>query len=386
VVVDTPGLFVPAERLLTARATGVVGYGCWSDRRTTRTEEDTVAFDYAAKIQALLAKAASCRDLRNDEEASMFQAKAEELMDKYRIAEEEALAVDPQAVSPISKKIVIKTSAQGQGDLSGFYIEMFRNICRHTGVRMYIEVTRDWSQMGTVVGYEGDVRYTEFLWTAALMMFSTRIDPTWDRTKDEDENIFILRQAGIERRRIADMAWGTGDDAAARSKVQRIYKREAARRGEDIMATGLGFTTATYRQAYAQAFVNTLNRRLRDARDAADSVGGALVLTGRMERVDEAFYEMFPNLRPRPADEMGVWVDPRESCDRCKKAKTVCREHSHLRDRTWTQADERRWQAQNNSSSARAGRASGTTAAEGVILSRTERAGRLDPSGVAIEG
>lgn len=343
-----------------------------------------MGFDYAAKIQALLLKAESCQGLGNDEEASMFRAKAEELMGKYRIAEEEALAVDPGSVLPIVKPILIKRPVDGQGDLSSFYTDIFRAICQHTGVRVHTAYTGDWGIMATVVGYEGDVRYSEFLWTGAYLMFSTRIDPTWDSTKSEDENIFWLRQAGIERRRIADMAWGNGEDAAARSKVQRIYKREAARRGEDIAAAGLGFSTSTYRQAYADAFLTTLRRRLREARDAADSLGGGLVLHGRADRVDEAFYEKFPNLRPSnvPAT---PWVDPTTTCEKCKKAKTTCNDHAYMRERSWTKADEARYRARHHSTSARAGRSSGTVAAEGVVISKTERAGRLDPSGVAIE-
>lgn len=342
-------------------------------------------FDYAAKIQSLIANAEN--EALADEVRATYRAKAEELMRKYRIAEEEALAADPGSALPIIKAILIKRPDQGQGDLSSMYSEIFRLICQHTGVRVHIAYTGDWGLMATVVGYDGDVRYTEFLWTAAYLMFSTRIDPTWDKTKSDDENIFFLRQAGIERRRIADMAWGNGEDAAARSKVQRIYKREAARRGEDIVAAGLGFTTATYRQAYADAFLTTLRHRLREARDAADSTGGGLVLHGRTERVAEAFYTKFPNLRPDTRPVVSEpWVDPTTTCPKCAKAKTTCNDHSYMRERAWTAADERRYHARTHSTSARAGRSSGQSAAEGVTISRTERAGRLDPSGVAIEG
>jgi hypothetical protein len=340
-------------------------------------------FDYAAKIQGLIANAEN--EALDEGVRATYRAKAEELMRKYRIAEEEALAVDPTSSSPISHSLLIKRAGQGQGDLSSMYGQIFHTIARHTGVRVNIGYTGDWALSATTVGYEGDVRYTEFLWTAAYLMFSTRIDPTWDANRSEAENIFLLRQSGIERRRIADMAWGNGEDAAARSKVQRIYKSEAARRGEDAVASGLGFSTATYRQAYADSFLHTLARRLRDARDAADSVSGGLELHGRADRVDEAFYTMFPNLRPSTAV-AEVWTDPRTDCPKCQKAKSgACNDHAYMRDRGWSKADEARYNARHNSSSARAGAASGRTAAEGVTISRTERAGRLDPSGVALE-
>jgi hypothetical protein len=344
-------------------------------------------FDYAMKIQGLLANAEN--EALPDDVRATYRTKAEELMRKYRIAEEEALAVDPGSSSPIVHSLLIKRPDQGQGDITHSYTEIFRIIARHTGVRAHTARTGDWGLMATVVGYEGDVRYTEFLWTAAYLMFSTRIDPTWDPSKSENENIFFLRQAGIERRRIADMAWGNGHEAAARSRVQRIYKQEAARRGEDVLAAGLGFTTATYRQSYADSFVHTLAMRLREARDAADSLGGGLELHGRSERVDEAFYTKFPTLRPdtRPVPAADAWVDPRLACPKCKKAKSgACNDHSYMRPRAWTEADERRAWNREHSTSARAGRASGRSAAEGVTISRTEKAGRLDAANVALEG
>lgn len=234
--------------------------------------------DFSNKIAALLASADD--ESYPDNIRAGYRAKALELMDKYNVAEEEALASDPTSSLPIVHTILIRKPGQGNGDLGHMYREMITYIARHTGVRIHVETLSDWGQSATVVGYEGDVRYTELLWTGAYLMFATRIDPTWDPAKPESENIFFLRQAGIERRRIADMAWGNGDDAAARSKVQRIYKQEAARRNEDVLAAGLGFNTKHYRDAYAQAFLTTLNRRLREARDAADSVHGQMVFLG----------------------------------------------------------------------------------------------------------
>lgn len=343
-----------------------------------------MGFDYAAKIQALLANADD--EGNSDAARATYRAKAEELMSTYRIAEEEALAVDPGSVAPIVHTVLIRKAEQGGGTLAYRYDEIFRLVSQHTGVRVHIARTSTWDTLATVVGYEGDVRYTEFLWTAAYLMFATRIDPTWDLAKSDADNIFLMRQAGIERRRIADMAWGNGEDAAARSKVQRIYKQEAARRGEDVVAAGLGFNTSNYRAAYADAFVATLRRRLREARDAADTVTGGMVLHGRAGRVDEAFYTQFPHERPS-TEAATPWVDPRTGCAKCAKAKSgACNDHSYMRSRSWTAEDERRHQSRTNSTSARAGAASGRTAAEGVTISRTERAGRLDPSGTAIEG
>lgn len=330
-------------------------------------------FDYAAKIQALLAKAESTQD-QFPAEAAAFRATAERLMDKYRIDQEAALATDPGSSAPIKSEITLWTGTTG---MATWYRAVFNAITHHTGCRWAGEYKAN-GYVGVVVGYEGDVRYTEYLWTAALLMFSTRIDPRWDDTLPEAENIWRLRNAGIQRRVIADRAWGNGAEASARSKVQRIYTRECERRGEAVRAAGLGHQTDVYRYGYAQAFHNTLVARLRDARDAADSDRGGLVLHNRAERVDEAFYGWFPAYRPNPNPEPYVAVP----CPKCT-ADRQCRAHR------WSATDEARYVRWNESASARAGQASGTHAAEGVVIGRDAgRSSRVAPATErsAIEG
>lgn len=343
-----------------------------------------MARDYATIIRGLLAHAEN--EANPDSVRAEYRAKAEAYMREYRVAEEEALATDPGSVSPVSKVIVIRKAGTGRGDLAGHYTLVWSSIARHTGIRYRTAYDNDYSVTATVVGYEGDVRYAEFLWTAAYLMFSTRIDPTWSAERSEAENIFLLRNAGIQRREIADRAWSNGHEAAARSRVQRIYVTEAKRRGQDVVAAGLGFDTKTYREAYADEFVQTLRYRLREASDAADSTGGGLVLHGRSDRVDEAYYALFPKDRPSDGP-VEAYVDPTTTCPKCQAAKTTCNDHKAWRPRAWTKADEARSQRQAYSPSARAGRSSGRSAAEAVNVQRGHtKANRLDASGRAIEG
>lgn len=325
-----------------------------------------MGFDYAAKIRNLL-DAAEATDRTAEREtdpeaaegyrksAANYRALAEKFMRDYRIAEEEALAAGDGS-EPIEATVVLTT--RPGTDMSYWYRVVFATVAAHTGVRHHIANVRrehhdatgrvdrvTYDLVATVVGYEGDIRYTEYLWTAAYLMFSTRVDPVWDDSRTEAENIYLLRNAGIERKRIANQAWGNGDVAAARSRVQRIYLRECELRNETPMAAGLSHDTKTYRTAYAQSFRDTLARRLQVARDAADSVGGAMVLHGRADRVDEAFYARFPMYRPSDTPPV-----PAEPCKRCQPGKP-CRTHR------WTATDEARWQRANHSPSARAGRA-----------------------------
>lgn len=357
---------------------GVLAYPHVTPTGGVVPKEDIMGFDYAGKIRALLAHAED--EALSDEARASYRAKAMQFMRDYQIAEEEALAVDPTSAVPIT--VVIDMSAPNW-DLRAHYPTMMQRIANHTGVRVHAQTGVDYkSWRFTLVGYEGDIRYTEFLWTAAYLMFSTRIDPVWDDSLSEAENIYRLRQAGWKRKDIADRAYGSGagEEAKNRSKVQRIYRQEVAKRGEDAIASGLSFNAQNYRQAYADQFIQTLTRRMMQARDAVDSVGGGMVLHGRKARVDEAFYEVFPKLRPSTDP-----VPAPKPCDACAKAKSGhCRQHPAY---TWTKADQARWERQQYSSSARAGRAAGSSAAAGVNLTRgTARTSRIEPSGRSIEG
>lgn len=358
-----------------------------------------MGFDYAGKIRGLLAKADSAEKLGNDGEAAAFRAKAQEWMKRYQIAEEDALAVDPTLVEPILVTIELTPPAS---DLTGYLPMIADVLARHCEVRLYHTTVAWTTHRWQVVGYEGDVRYFELLWTSAYLMFSTRIDPHWDDTISTEENIHRMRRAGHTRREIAQRAFGDGNLPANRSKVQRIYVAQARAAGEDPAAAGLGFQAKDYRREYAQAFVDRLTRRLREARDAVNAVGGVVVLAGRAERVQEAFYTLVPEARPTQQPVV-AYKDPRDTCPRCiaLRAKELkkpveeqrpadeiaCQAHAYMKPRKWTEADEARWQRRYNGQSARAGRASGREAADGVHLRGTASptAKRVEAANRAIE-
>lgn len=361
-----------------------------------------MGFDYAGKIRGLLATADSHEANGNDGLAATFRAKALEWMDKYKIAEEDALAADPTSAEPELRLIDLTPPPS---DLAGYLPLIAASIARHCEVRIFTTRPGWTSYRFHVVGYEGDLRYFELLWTSAYLMFSTRIDPHWDDALLEEYNIHRLRRAGHTRKEIADRAWGpgAGSIAANRSKVQRIYVAQAKIAGEDPAAAGLGFQAKDYRRAYAEAFQTRLVRRMTEARDAANAVGGVVVLAGRKERVQDAFYRLVPDAQPVTTVSK-EFADPTLSCDRCialrakelKKpvqiqrdpASVTCQEHAYMRPQKWTAADEARWQRQQNGSSARAGRAGGREAADGVALRGTASttANRLDPANHALEG
>lgn len=320
-------------------------------------------FDYAGKVRTMLAMADSHRAAGEDDMAAHCEATAHRIMRDYKIDQEATLATDPTAEAPTH---VVMEFTVTDFMVSGYYPTILRAIAQHTGVMVKIQhINRGYRV--TFVGYETDLRYTEFLWTSTYLMFSTRITPVWSADRSEEDNIFLMRNAGLERRVIADAAGWDGTKAASRSRVQRVYVREAGRRNEPVLAAGLGFDTKTYREAYAQAFVTRLNSNFRAARDAADSVGGAMIFHGRAERIAAAFDELFP---PAPKTDVKPWVDPTKDCVKCAKAKTTCNDHSYMRERVWSRRDQLAAERREYSTSARAGRTSGRIAADGVNIAR----------------
>jgi hypothetical protein len=160
------------------------------------------------------------------------------------------------------------------------------------------------SLLAVLVGYESDVRYAIMLHTVVRMAFSGKLEPKVDPELSSDDNVYTLRNAGIERQRIAVMmGWG-GDAEGGTSKVTPAYKRACRARGEDPLVVGRSVNAKTYRESFADAFVSGVYYRLL-AMAATHGVEakGELVLANRKENVDEAFYELYPELRPNPMNQ-----------------------------------------------------------------------------------
>lgn len=329
-----------------------------------------------ARVQKLLAVA---EDPATTPEASAnYREKAESLMRSYRIAEEDLIATDAFSILPTSKKV---TLIERESEFGYAYQSMWYLIAEHTGLRSVIrwEIDPETSQYhlrATAVGYASDIRYAEFLWSAARLMFGSRIEPSVDDSLSEAENVYRLRSAGIERNRISAMMWGKATHSG-NAKVTRLYVRACEERGEDPAVAGRSVNAKDYRKVYARSFVARIGARLRDARDAADSIGGAIELGGRSERVDEAFYAIFPSYRPEPkTEEPEAEAKPEEPCKKCEKAKTgKCRDH---RDYRLTKADLARVNRMYYSETAQRAASAGASAADLVKIDRTDRAERIE--------
>lgn len=323
-----------------------------------------------ADLSGLLKKLQALLDMADDprtpeHEAASARSKAESIMKKYKIDQEALIAADPVSVEPIWESVVV---AKASSPFYSKYLDLFYSITRHVGVRArYVWVGSDLTAQ--VVGYEADVRYAEMLYASARLTFQEKLEPSIRPELSDAENCYRLRSAGIERNKIARMLWGL-DTHAAHAKVGALYKEACLARGEDPALNGRTINAKTFRKSYAKNFVDSFWMLLSRARNAADSNGGALVLHGRQERVDEAFYARFPEMRPSQE------LAKPEPCELCAKKKDgkKCRDHT---ERKWTQADQARWERENYSASALAGKVAGQDAAEQVELDRVARAKRL---------
>lgn len=286
-------------------------------------------------------------------EASAFRAKAEQLMNTYRIAEESLIATDASVITPISRDIVM-CSYWSQFDDN--YEMMMYWICDHAGVHLLTKRVGS-DHVAELWGYEADIRLVERLWSSSRLVFGQYLEPKYNPELSDQVNAYVLRRSGMLRKDVAESIWGQ-NTAANRSRAQRMYVTECKARGERPALEGMGTDAKTYRDGYASGFVSAVYDRLRVARDAANSTAGAMVFAGRVERIKEAMYQAHPRLRPVPRDPNEVLPKPDKKTKEWKPTK----------------ADVKRW-ARQNGPAARAGRAAGGDAAQNVDIQPTTSPG-----------
>lgn len=338
----------------------------------------------AAKIRNLLARAEDPR-LEHEEERQAFFNKAAELRRKYQIAEEHLIATDQFSADVIVRDIKI---TNWNSDFFYDHDYMWRSAAQFAGVLFKAK----WSgsdYVVTAVGYGSDILHAEGLYQAAWMMLVAKLEPKVDPNLSDAENVYVLRGAGIERNRIAQLLWGSPLGKAghsAHAKVGKLYVEACRARGEDPVVAGRGVSKKVYRELYGEEFANRFATRLRLAKDAADSVGGLPVLVGREQRVKEAFWAQFPEEHP----------DAKAAARAARLAERTAEETPSKavakRERSWTKKDQQAYERRNYSAAAVAGRSAGRDAADRVEIARTSRkAQRVESpapatSGAAIEG
>lgn len=294
--------------------------------------------DLIRKIEALLNTA----DHPNtpEHEADTARNMAEALMFKYRI-EEHQLSADGEAPSVIeSPDWSTFVVSPYDSEFDSHYYSLFLSVVRHFDLMTNLRTEYRDDMMyyvGDVVGYESDRRFVQMVWQSIRLSFQKNLEPRVDPDLSFEENCYNLRNAGMEGWKIARAVFG--DDAKSnRIKARNAARKWAERVGEDASAfSGRGNNMKAYRVSYRQAFISTIQGRLHSmARARAIEEAGTLVLASRTEAIKEAYYERFPDARPKPAMEGAARSTRTEqdACKKCQKAKSgYCRDHSWMRPR-----------------------------------------------------
>lgn len=326
------------------------------------------------KIGALLASAESFAAQGNPEAAASYRAKAEKLIREYRVAEENLLRTQVTASLPISREVPV-----GMRLWESHLMTMLIDIAEHCGCRIASKWLGDPAGYGgVVVGYDMDIRLVEMIWSATKLAFLTALEPEFDATLSAEENIYRLRSSGMDRQTIAFKVFGREGHSEG-IRVGKIYAEQCVLRGEEPAASGRGFNRDTYREAFAREFVWAMMSRLQRARDAADSVGGALVLPERKARVDEAFYRLFPSYRPETAEQKAA----RRARRAAEEAAAGCDPQPARKPRVQTAAQRRELNRKYHSRSATAASRAAEAAANRVELDRAPSGNRVEDNGAS---
>lgn len=281
------------------------------------------------QVQALWAKAEATEF---PDEAETFRAGAERLMKRFRIDEEmlrQTKIASGTAAMPVEVLFPFLINP-GASRYSNHYYTMIYNVMNHVGVRGLIVYGEHDPETGqpiyamNLIGFDSDVRLVEMLYMNLRETFAEKLEPKVDPKLSDVDNVYRLRSAGVERIRIARLMWGDGSHSN-NAKVTRLYAEACAARGEDPKVAGRSVNAKTFRESYADAFVSETRARLRRMKATAAEEGGVLVLAGREDAVNEAFYERYPELRPAASLPGTSEYKP---CEKCRKAKSgACRDH-----------------------------------------------------------
>jgi hypothetical protein len=325
--------------------------------------------DMMRKVEAMLATAESLNDT-NPEAAANYRANAERVMLKYRIAQEDLIARGGEQTDQFGIQFHDITAYLLGSEFADVYRVLLSYVTKHVGARLvwngYKAEDNGTFRVGTLVGYEADIRYAEALFLNARLVFADRMEPQRDPNLSDEDNVYRMRMAGMERSRIGlIMGWG-GEGTKGPGKATTMFKRACKARGEDASALlGKGNSVKNFRSVYADEFTNTIWYRLWDAQMAVEKESGGIVLHGRKERIDEAVYERWSYLRPVPP-ERSLGEEPRRSAKR-------------------QAADERRWLREamknaerKNTRAGQAGARAGKAAADEVAINKGATTRRIE--------
>jgi hypothetical protein len=300
-----------------------------------------------ARVRALLAKADSTTFVG---EADAFRQKADELMAIYAIEQWQLrAAAERDARGGQPEKRDFDWSWTRRSAFRESLDRMFEDVLRHCRC-VPVKDKASWKDGHIpVIGLPSDLDYADLLFTTLLLQLVAQIDPQPQAALSLEENVALLREAGLDwqetvvrllKAGLLDARYGlpAKDDHPhpSRSRHRRRpnwYQRTAPKlsalyhsycRREGRPAAKID--AKRYRQSFADGFVSEISSRLwRMEKKVATDNPMALALTDIYRANRQAVYDFFPELAPHARD---------CACDECERRRL-----SHQR---WQEAQDRR--------------------------------------------
>lgn len=290
-----------------------------------------------AEIAATATEQERAATLQEQERA---RERADALMLEYAINE-----IQVDASRPLDERMkpgTIDLPLTGIYDLLGTLGDLANRIASHCRCRIRTYYRYDSNEkcyVSRLYGYEGDLRYAEFLYTTVRLHMLGVLRPQVDPMLSIEENCYKFHNAGFNWLEIAafygwrksparegdqhEMWYNEKQDLRCSnwtvgSSFKRAYQRACKARGEGYTRIAAG-GTETYRRSAAEGYINRIGTRLRRISEGRDP-GQTQALALRQDDIDELFKSENKDLF--------VKVEPRPECEACKKAKSGhCRSH-----------------------------------------------------------
>ena len=278
-------------------------------------------------VRKLIAKSESTDSLA---EADALRQRADKMMLDYAISEAELDASRPaaQRVKPETLRFMMCAATH---PMAKYLSQLAANLAEHCRCRIvfYNLLGKYGDASILAIGFPGDLRYLELLYTTLHLHMSGEIEPKPDTAKSFDENVYDLHEAGVKWQRIAEIMnkayrphihrhtsdggdipnpdavhWRKSVRAGKGSsdlvlvpwpdgaRLKTAYRRHCALIGDTPRAI---VSPINFQRNFASAYVARISTRLWEMRQKNDGIGTALVL--RQEDVNKMYTEMFPDLK-----------------------------------------------------------------------------------------
>lgn len=258
-----------------------------------------------------------------EHEAASCREKAEKLMREHKISEAMLHLTDEQKRVFEQYIVPVRWGAVTYGTRQSIAVHVFR----HAGC----QTKHLWrgNEMLHVVGYPADVFYGKILFERAIKELEEVLDPGWNDTLTEANNIYRLRNSGMTWDEVRDVfIENTNKELSVQALFGRYEKWRKVLGHEKVPGTR---RHQAYRRSVEGSFISTLYARLADLRFRAqqdeDEPGEyAIAIVKDDEALLEEFYNLFPDMRPETdAERQARMAKSAEEAQAAQKAEEARR-------------------------------------------------------------